>query len=121
VLTGDDTLFRAGAETWPEERESDLFFYYTQRIDAEETIRMPRGYEAVHLPTAEEIDRTYAFFHGSAESQDGQLVIRSTAEVRRRQIPPGGYEGFTAAMREARDWSAATFRIQEADKKEKGR
>jgi hypothetical protein len=121
VLTGDNTLFRAGAETWPEERESDLFFYYTQRIDAEETIRMPRGYDAVHLPTADEVDRTYAYFNGSAESRDGALIIRSKAELRRRQIPPEGYEGFTAAMGEARDWSAALFRIQKEDKKEKGR
>jgi hypothetical protein len=121
VLLGDNTLFRAGAENWPEERESDLFFYYTQRVDAEETIRMPRGYETVHLPTVDEVEQTYAYVHGEAESQDGALIIRSTAELRRRQIPPDGYEGFAAAMREARDWSEALFRIQEEDKKEKGR
>jgi hypothetical protein len=112
LLLADDLLFRAGAADWPAERETDLFFYYTQRIDAEETIRLPRGYEVVHTPTGDEVDRTYAYFHGTTESKRGELILRSKAEVRRRQIPPDGYEGFTEAMREAREWSEALFRVQ---------
>jgi hypothetical protein len=119
VLLGDDTLFRAATGDWPEERDSDLFFYYTQRIESVETIRTPRGYDPVHLPTADEVDRTYAYFHGSAESENGALIVRSTAEVRRRQIPPEGYEGFTEAMKEAREWSEALFRVQKSVKKDK--
>ena len=56
------------------------------------------------------MDRTYAYFKGSGETGKGMLTIRSRAELRRRQIPPEGYEGFLAAMREARDWSEALFR-----------
>jgi hypothetical protein len=119
VLLGDDTLFRHAAMIWADERESDLFFYYTQRVEAEETIRLPHGYAASHLPTSDEVDRTYAYFHGEAAAQDGALTIRSTAEVRRRQIPPDGYEGFLAAMREARAWSEALFRVERPGEEEK--
>jgi hypothetical protein len=121
ALTGDDLLFRAGAEDWPEERASDLFFYYTQRIDAVETIRLPRGYVATHLPTADEVDRTYAYFHGEAASRKGELILRSTAELRRRQVPPDGYEGFREAMGAAREWSTALIRVEPKAGKEAGR
>jgi hypothetical protein len=58
------------------------------------------------------VDETYALFKGSTAAQDGRVVIRSRTEVRRRQIPPGGYEGFVAAMQAARDWSEEMFRVE---------
>jgi hypothetical protein len=119
VLVHDGLLFRAGEATWEEdERKTDVFLYYTQHIDAEETIRLPRGFVATVVPASEEEDHTYAFFKGTGEAQDNRLTIRSRAEVRRRQIPPDGYTGFVAAMREARDWSEALFRVE---RKEGGR
>jgi hypothetical protein len=118
VLIHDDLLFRAGEATWEDERTTDVFLYYTQQVDAEETIRLPRGFVATLVPASEEVDRTYAFFKGTGQAQDDRLLIRSRAEVRRRQIPPDGYEGFVAAMREARAWSEALFRVE---RKEGGR
>jgi hypothetical protein len=118
VLIGDASLFRAGSRQWPEERESDLLLWQTQQIDALETIRLPRGYAASHLPQAEEIDETYAFFKGSGKAEGDTLTIHSRAEVRRRQIPPRGYSGFRTAMEGARKWAAAPFRVE---RKEQGR
>jgi hypothetical protein len=112
VLQGDPALFRAGEQTWEDERKADVMLYYTQLIDAEETIRLPGGFEAARAPETTEVDHTYAYFGGSSEARDGRLTIRSRAEVRRRQIPPDGYEGFVAAMREARAWSEEAFRVQ---------
>jgi hypothetical protein len=112
VLVGHGTLFRASAEEWTDGRESDVMLYHTQLLDAEQTIQLPRGFEASHIPAPTEVDETYAAFKGSGEALDGRLVIRSRVEVRRRQIPPGGYDGFAAAMRAARDWSEALFRVQ---------
>ena len=44
VTLGDRWLFRAGRADWADERESDVFLYFTQLIDGEETIRLPKGY-----------------------------------------------------------------------------
>ena len=112
MLIHRGTLFRAGAQTWEDERESDILLYNTQLVDAEETIRLPRGFKATLVPKPTEVEETYAFFKGSSEAQDGRLVIRSRAEVRRRQIPRDGYEGFVAAMRAARDWAQEMFRVE---------
>ncbi|MHC5005749.1 MAG: DUF3857 domain-containing transglutaminase family protein [Planctomycetota bacterium] len=112
VLIHQGALFRAGEQTWEDERETDILLYNTQLVDAEETIRLPRGFKATLVPGPTEVDETYALFKGYGEAQDGRLVIRSRAEVRRRQIPPDGYEGFVAAMRAVRDWSQEMFRVE---------
>jgi hypothetical protein len=112
VLIHQGTLFRAGAQKWEDERKSDILLYNTQLVDVEETIQLPRGFKATLVPKPMEVDETYALFKGSSEAQDGRLVIRSRVEVRRRQIPPDGYEGFVAAMRATRDWSQEMFRVE---------
>jgi hypothetical protein len=112
VLINNGTLFRAGEQKWADKRTTDILLYNTQLVDAEETIRLPRGYALAHAPETSKVDETYAAFAGSADADDGRLVIRSRAEVRRRQIPPDGYEGFAAAMRAAQDWSGAMFRVE---------
>jgi hypothetical protein len=114
-------LFRAGSIEWPEERKSDVFLYYTQLLDARETIRLPRGWVSAARPDAVHVDHTYAAFDGSSDPTERGLSITSRAEVRRRQIPPDGYEGFADAMRAARDWGAAIFRVESAGRKEGGR
>jgi hypothetical protein len=112
LLVEDGRLFGAGGRRWPEERESDLLLWATQLVDARETIQLPRGYAMSALPEAREKDETYAFFRGEASGGEGSLTIRSRAEIRRRQIPPEGYGGFTAVVAEAREWSKAVFRAE---------
>jgi hypothetical protein len=115
ALRDDGTLFRAAAMEWPEKRETDVFLYYTQLLDVEETIGIPAGFTAGHLPQSEEVDETYGYFKGEAEIKDGALLIRSRAEVRRRQIPPEGYGGFAKAMGEARKWGEAVIRLEKEE------
>jgi hypothetical protein len=112
VLLQPGMLFRAGGQKWADERKSDVLLYYTQLVDAQETIRLPRGFEATLVPEPTRVEQTYGSFEGSSEAQDNRLIIRARAEVRRRQIPPDGYEGFVAAMREARAWSEKMFRVE---------
>jgi hypothetical protein len=112
VLIHNGTLFRAGEQEWADQRTTDILLYNTQLVDAEETIRLPRGLAVTHRPDAVDVDETYAAFTGTADADEGELIIRSRAEVRRRQIPPDGYEGFAAAMRAAQDWSGAMFRVE---------
>lgn len=112
ALLRDGTLFRGGAQKWAETRETDVFLYYTQLLDVVETIRVPGGFTAVDLPESEEVDETFGYFKGNAEMKDGSLVIRSRAEVRRRQIPPDGYGGFAKAIGEARKWGEALIHLE---------
>lgn len=116
VVLNDGNLFRAGATTWDDERETDVFLYYTQLVDGTEKIKLPRGYQAITAPSSEEVDETYAYFKGTSEMNGRDLVIRQRAEVRRRQIPPDGYGGFKRAMDEAKVWAETSFRVTKGGK-----
>jgi len=116
VVLNDGNLFRAGATSWADERETDVFLYYTQLIDGTEKIKLPRGYQAVTAPSSDEVDETYAYFKGSSEMKGRDLLIRQHAEVRRRQIPPDGYGGFKRAMDEAKEWAETSFRVTKGGK-----
>jgi len=112
VIMGNGWLFRAGAYDWADEREGDLFLWFTQLIDGRETIKMPRGYEVTDPPASDEIDETYASFRGESEMDGRDLVVTQYVEVRRRQIPPDGYAGFKTALDEAHDWAGHVYRAE---------
>jgi hypothetical protein len=112
VTLASGWLFRAGATHWDDERETDLFLWFTQLIDATETIRLPRGLEVEDPPSSEEVDETYAYFKGESEMDGRDLVVTARAEVRRRQIPPAGYAGFKKAIDEAQDWGEGIYRAE---------
>ena len=112
VTMGNGWLFRAGAYDWADEREGDLFLWFTQLIDGSETLKLPRGYEVVDPPASDEVDETYAYFKGESEMDGRNLVITQHAEVRRRQIPPDGYAGFKTALDEAHDWADHVYRAE---------
>jgi hypothetical protein len=67
VVLNDGNLFRAGLTDWDEDRKTDVFLYYTQRIDGTETIKLPRGYNVVEPPSSKEVDETYGYFKGTKE------------------------------------------------------
>ena len=105
-------LVRAYIYDWADEREEDLMMWFTQLVDATETIRLPSGYDLAEAPESEEIDETYGYFKGSSESSGRNLIVTQRMEVRRRQIPPDGYEGFKRAVDEAKAWGETVYRIE---------
>ncbi len=116
VVLNDGSLFRSGQATWGDGRKTDVFLYYTQLIEGAENIQLPRGYKAVDPPSSDEVDETYAYFKGTSESKGRSLTITQRAEVRRRQIPPDGYDGFKRAMDEAKKFGKSSFRIEKGGK-----
>jgi len=116
VVLNDGRLFRAGGTQWPEERETDILLYYTQLVDLNETIRLPRGMKLADLETPDDVDETYAAFSGSVNQDGRNLEIISQTEVRRRQIPPEGYGGFRQAINAAQDWGKMTIRVAKEGK-----
>ena len=118
MTMNDGWLFRAGAIDWPEERTSDVFFYFTQLIEGTERIRLPAGYASVETPSSDTVDETYAYFLGESEMDERGLVITQRAEVRRRQIPPDGYAGLREAVQEAHEWEDVLYRVAPEDKSE---
>jgi hypothetical protein len=112
ILTNNGLLLRAASSDWPEKRHDDLFFYYTQLLDATEVIKLPAGYQVTKPPHSKAIDETYASFSGECEMTSRGLVIKQKAALNRRQIPPSGYPGFRAAITELRRFAGVPFRAE---------
>jgi hypothetical protein len=116
VVLHDGMLFRAGSADWGDERTTDVFLYYTQLVNGTETIKLPRGYTVIDPPSSDVVDETYAYFKGTSSMKGRALVIEQSAEIRRRQIPADGYEGFKRAMDEAKEWGEKPFRAEKGGK-----
>ena len=108
----DGTLFRAGATAWEDERATDVLLYFTQLLDGQETIRLPRGWRAADAGQPDAVDETYAAFTGASRQDGSDLVITQRFESRRRQVPPDGYPGFKKAVDAARAWGDRVFRAE---------
>jgi len=116
VVLNNGRLFRAATAEWGDKRETDIFLYYTQLIEGNETIRLPGGYKLVDPPSSDEVDETYAYFKGESGMKGRDLTITQRAEIRRRQIPPDGYGGFKRAIDEAKEWGEQSFRVEKGGK-----
>ncbi len=117
VMLNDGNLFRAGAAHWDDERETDVFLYFTQLLEGTETIKLPKGWLVSDPPEIESVDETYAAFTAGAEMDGRDLRITQKCEVRRRQIPPDGYAGFKTAMDAARDWGERTYHAEKGGRR----
>jgi Domain of Unknown Function with PDB structure (DUF3857)/Transglutaminase-like superfamily len=116
VVLHDGSFFSNGQTDWADERETDLLLWYTQQINGNETIRLPKGFKLSDPPAPDEVDETYGSFTGAVQQDGRDLIITEKAEVRRRQIPPDGYPGFKKAMNAAQSWGEQIFRVTKEGK-----
>ena len=59
VVRGDIEMefgFGDGVQRWGDERETDLMLWYTQLVDATETIKLPGGLKLMGEPSVDEVD-----------------------------------------------------------------
>lgn len=110
-------LFGPVTYDWPEKRRDDVFFYTTQLLIGTETIRLPKGFKVTEPPKSDEVDETYAYFKGESEMTKKGLAISQRAEIKRRQIPPDGYDCLRKAMKEARKYAGTVFRAEKGGAK----
>lgn len=104
-------LFRAGATDWPEERKTDILLYNTQRLEIEERIRLPGGYDLADPPAYAAVAETLAAFTGRAAQEGRTLRLSARVDVKRRQIPPVQYAGFRKAIVALDDFAARPVRV----------
>jgi hypothetical protein len=111
ALKDHPLLFRAGSVDWAKERKTDVFLYYTQRLDITEKIRIPAGYHLDTPPQLAAVDETFAAFAAEVEQRGRTLNLHARTDVRRRQIPPSGYEGFKKAIDALDGYAGTSLRI----------
>ncbi|MBZ0263648.1 DUF3857 domain-containing transglutaminase family protein [bacterium] len=116
LTKGHGYLFRAGATEWADERVGDVFLYYTQLIDGNEEISLPRGFEVINTGESDIVDETYASFKAKSEMKKRDFVIMEETKVKRRQIPPDGYDGFKKAIDTKHEFTDKVYRATKGGK-----
>ncbi len=116
IIMNNRILFRPIFD-WPEERHDDVFLYFTEHVEAVETLELPRGYKVNEPEKDKEIDDTYIYFKGSTEMGKKAFIIRQQIDLKRRQIPPEGYKGFREAILEGQEYSSTIFRAAKGGSK----
>ena len=110
MTMADKSLYRYMSVDWPEKRRDDVFFYTTSFFNGSESIKLPDGYKVEKLPDKSELNETYASFAGDSQMKKGNLEISQQLKIKRRQIPPKGYDGFRKVMKEADNYAGSEFR-----------
>jgi transglutaminase-like putative cysteine protease len=117
IVMRNRLLLRPGDYKWEEERNDDVFLYYTQLLEGEENIKLPKGLKLVEPDKCKSVDETYAYFDGGFEMLKNLLLINQKIEIRRRQIPSDGYEGFRDAINGAMGYADTVFRVEKGGDK----
>jgi len=112
----NNRIFFRGAFDWPEERNDDVFLYYTEHIEAVETIRLPGGYKVIEPEDSLEIDDTYVYFKGTNKMRKNSFIVNQIVDLKRRQIPPEGYKDFRKAILDGTDYSVTVFKAVKGGK-----
>ncbi len=105
-------FFRLANYKLPEERNADMFLYFTQAISIEEEISLPEKLEL----SGDDVDRTvedvYAYFDDKVSLSKRKLYIDQHLETRRRQIPPDKYSGFRDVIVSAQESADVVYRLE---------
>jgi hypothetical protein len=68
-------------------------------VELSETVTLPEGYEAVHLPTCDPVEGSGADFEGGYEKAAGQVTFKVRLELKKRIYEPSDYKSFAKAVK----------------------
>jgi len=70
----------------------------TRLVSYEETVKLPPGWKAEHLPKAKTLDSGSASLTFEASAGDGELTYHFEIKLKNHIIPPEDYPGFKQAI-----------------------
>ena len=106
LAVGNRYLFAASTYVKPEQREYPLFVWFTQTLECDETVRLPRG-KRPFGDFSKDIDESgeYASFAARRSIKGRIIENRGKVLIKRRMIPPDRYTGFREILNGVRDYS----------------
>lgn len=98
LAIGNGTLFTASTVVGLEERKHPLFIWFTQTLECEEKVRLPKGYAPAGLAGRIERKGEYASFEAERSFSGRVLTDMGKALIKHRTIPAPEYGGFKAVV-----------------------
>ncbi len=109
LVTGAAGLLQPLATTWPKKRKEGLMLWSAWRFDGSESLRVPSDYRYDDFRKPDTVDETYASFSFEAKADGPSFDLGVAFELRRRQFPLKGYEGFRKAVETAQGSARKVF------------
>ena len=86
------------------------------QLDGQESINVPSDYRYDEFKSPDSVKETYANFAAKTSVNGSSLNLNIAFELRRRQFPQEGYEGFRRAIESARGAALKIFRAEKGGK-----
>jgi hypothetical protein len=93
----------------PETRKYPAMLWYTQRIVVEETLRLPRGFRLLDGAAPVRVEREPASFEAALEVRGGEILNRTRADFKVRQLPAEAQPSFRDVTQAVRELGNRTF------------
>jgi len=91
------------------ERKYPAMLWYTQRIEVDESLRLPRGYRLLDGVSPVRVERKPAGFEAGLETKGGTVRSTASIEFRVRQLEPGDFSPFRDVTQAIREYGSRTF------------
>ena len=104
MLFGNRYLFYSSLFAGEKERNYPLFIWFTQEIDCSETIDLPGGFKGVPSVSARK-GGDFASFEVKRMQSGRVIKEKGTILIKHRTIPADGYEDFSSAVSQAKDFA----------------
>ncbi|MBN1163890.1 MAG: DUF3857 and transglutaminase domain-containing protein [Candidatus Krumholzibacteriota bacterium] len=105
LACGNRYLFSASTEVGLETRSQPLFIWFTQTLDCEETVRLPKGFSPRSPGAAVKEDERYASFEAGRTFRGRVLENGGRVLVKNRLIPVGDYPRFRKVIKKVEEYA----------------
>lgn len=105
LAVGNSYLFRASTAVGGKERTLPLFIWYTQTLECDETIKLPRGLKLAGDSKTIDEAGDYASFYAERSCKNGVLESKGNVLIKHRTIPAGEYPDFRDVLNKVADYA----------------
>lgn len=112
LTASNSRLFSASTAVDVEKREHPLFIWFTQKLELDEAIRLPRGFRPREASRSIGESNEYASLAVEWSFTGRMFKSRGEVLVKRRTIPPEAYPGFRGIVSKAVDYAAERMIVE---------
>lgn len=105
IVIGNPYLFRASTSVGLEERSHPLFIWFTQQLEFDEKIKLPRGLKLSGDSKTIDEPGEYASFSAQRSFRKGILDNRGVVSIKHRTIPAAEYPEFRNVLNKVADYA----------------
>jgi hypothetical protein len=112
LVVGNNYLFSASTNVSSKERKYPLFIWFTQKIECDERIKLPRDLKPANESKTIDEPGEYASFSLENSYKNGQLTSKGVVLIKHRTIPPIEYTHFRKILKKVEEYSNERILVQ---------